>query len=566
MILRPRQQAFKKKCVAALKKKRNTIGIAPTGAGKTVMLSAVTGDFGDARSLVLQHRDELVEQNERTFRKVNPKARTSFYTADYKRWGGDGSATFSMIQTLARESNLRQMPAMDLVVIDEAHHAASDSYLKVVDHAKRLNPKVMVFGVTATPARGDSRNLRATFDNVADQITIGELIAAGHLVKPRCFVIDTGTREELGKVRKTPSDFDMSEVEAIMNKRPINDKIVEKWKELAGDRQTVVFASKVSHAEDLCAAFNEAGVPAVLIHGELAGQERKERLAAYDKGKYRVVVNVAVLTEGWDHQPTSCVVLARPCSFKSTMIQMVGRGLRTVDPERYPGVKKDDCIVIDFGYSLLTHRDIEQESTIANDAPPKECPSCAAAVPDAVGECPICGWEWPRLEDSGDSDDPAGEGSAPDLSEDLEDFVLTEIDLMKQSPFRWEDFFDARVTIANGLDAWVACVLFRGRWVAVGGSKETGVRIVADHAERVMCLAHADDFLREHGSSDGARKSKRWLRLPATDKQLDFLGLPPMAGMGMNRYRASCAIQWTIMERAIKNKLMRQAPREEIAA
>ena len=557
MILRPRQQKFTSACTRALKKKRNTLGIAPTGAGKTVMLSAIAGSFPDAHTLVLQHRDELVDQNERTYRKVNPGARTSFFTADYKRWGGEGVPTFSMIQTLSRGSNLATMPALDLVIIDEAHHSASDSYIKVIERARQLNPKVMLLGVTATPSRGDSRNLRASFDNVADQITLGELIRDGHLVKPRCFVIETGTRDELGNVRKLPSDFDMQEVEAIMNKRPINEKIVEKWREHAGNRQTVVFASTIHHAQDLMAAFVEAGVSCGMVTGDMPDGERSRALEAYDRGQLQVMFNVAVLTEGWDHQPTSCVVLARPCSFKSTMIQMIGRGLRTVDPERYPGARKDDCIVLDFGYSLLTHRDLEQTLRIETDAGPKTCPGCQATIPAASDECPICGYEWPRPEDSGDDDDRDG-GEAPEKEEiPLEDFVLTEIDLLAKSPFRWEDFYNGKVTVANALDAWAAVIHFRGRWVAVCGAGAVGVRVVVDSDDRLLAMSGADDFLREYGDDKTARKSKRWITSPPSDKQLQFLGLSPMAGVGLSRYRASCAITWKRMERSIKAKLLR---------
>src|SRR5690606_1092058 len=122
MILRPRQRAFREKCVKALDTRGNTLGIAPTGAGKTVMLSSVISAYPKARTVVLQHRDELVDQNERTFRRFAPGARTSFFTADYKKWGGEGVPTFAMIQTLARGNNLLTLPPVDLVAIDEAHH------------------------------------------------------------------------------------------------------------------------------------------------------------------------------------------------------------------------------------------------------------------------------------------------------------------------------------------------------------------------------------------------------------------------------------------------------------
>jgi superfamily II DNA or RNA helicase len=113
-------------------------------------------------------------------------------------------------------------------------------------------------------------------------------------------------------------------------------------------------------------------------------------------GDAQVVVNVAVLTEGYDYTPTSCVVLLRPSSYKSTFIQMVGRGLRTVDPEEFPGVIKTDCIVLDFGTASLMHGSMEQEVNLDGhlhdgEAPTKDCPDCGAIVPLACMECPLCG-------------------------------------------------------------------------------------------------------------------------------------------------------------------------------
>ena len=140
------------------------------------------------------------------------------------------------------------MPALDLLVIDEAHHAVADSYRRIIDRTLQRNPSAKIFGVTATPNRGDSKGLREVFDNVADQIRIGELIASGHLVPPRTFVIDVGVQDALRKVRRVAADFDMDEVDAIMNKSPVTDAVIRHWKEKAGDRQTVVFCSTVEHA------------------------------------------------------------------------------------------------------------------------------------------------------------------------------------------------------------------------------------------------------------------------------------------------------------------------------
>jgi DNA repair protein RadD len=555
MLLRERQKVFVDRASAALDERRNTVGIAPTGAGKTVMASATIARQiqGGGSALFIQHRDELVEQNYQTFRRVAPRIPTDFVTADRKRWERKG-VTFSMIQTLAREANLEQMPPVDLVAVDEAHHIVSDSYLKVIDRAKRLNPQVKIFGVTATPTRGDSRTLRTVFDNVGDQITLAELIREGYLVPPRAVVIDTGTREDLKQVRKLTTDFDMAAVEQIMNKRVVNDRVVQEWKERAADRRTVVFTSTVQHGVDVTEAFNRAGVNAVMVTGDMPDASRKAALDLFDAGEIQVVVNVAVLTEGWDCQPVSCVVLLRPCSYKGTMIQMIGRGLRKVDPERYPGIVKNDCLVMDFGYSIHIHRGIEQMVDVERQEGSKQCPQCSAHVPACVKTCAICGYEFEEADPGEDA--PPPENNETPTKGVLEDFVMTEVDLIEMSPFRWEALFDGVVMVANAINAWTMVIFYQGAWHALGAAEQTGVRRLAVSDSKIMALQSADEFLRAHGDEDTAQKSKRWLSSPPTEKQLQHLGLSPMAAIGINRYRASCMLQWRFSERIIRQRLM----------
>ena len=203
MRLRPRQKTFVERSVAALASRGNTLGVAPTGAGKTIMLSAVTGEMiGDgAKACVLAHRDELTAQNRAKFQRVVPGVATSVIDATEKSWGGQ--VAFAMVPTLARASNLADMPRLDLLVVDEAHHAVADSYRRIIDRVREANPDARIFGVTATPNRGDRKGLREVFDNVADQVRLGELISSGHLVPPRTFVIDVGVQDELRAVRKT---------------------------------------------------------------------------------------------------------------------------------------------------------------------------------------------------------------------------------------------------------------------------------------------------------------------------------------------------------------------------
>ena len=444
MLLRPRQKELVSKTVEALLTHGNTLAVAPTGSGKTYMLSAVLGELFEKKickglrpkACVLAHRDELTGQNEEKFRLVNPNLSTGIFNASEKSW--EGHVTFAMVQTLAREANLVHLPFLDALVIDEAHHARAESYMRIIEQARQGNPHLKLLGMTATPMRGDKKGLRPIFSNVADQITVKELIASGHLVPPKTFVMNVGVQEDLQQVRKVAQDFDMGAVANIMNKRPINDAVVKHWKEKAGHldathldatyRQTVVFCSTVEHAQDVTESFCEAGVKAATIWGDMTDTERQSTLEKYAHGTVQVVVNVSVLTEGWDHPPTSCVVLLRPSSHKSTLVQMIGRGLRIVDPQEHPGIIKEDCIVLDFGTSTLIHGSLEQEIQLdpkipPNEAPHKDCPECQAKVPISVKECPLCGyiWEFERFSE---------------LTETA-DFVMTEIDILKRSSFLW---------------------------------------------------------------------------------------------------------------------------------
>ena len=551
MLLRPRQKEFVERCLAALKVHGNALGVAPTGAGKTILFSEIIGrhiSSSGARTLVLAHRDELTSQNQEKFKRINPSIKTSTYDAKNKSW--DGQVTFAMVQTLSLPANLKTIPLIDFLVIDEAHHAVAATYKTIIDRALTLNPNCLVLGLTATPNRSDGKGLREVFSNVCDQISLGELIRSGHLVIPRTFVIDVGVKAQLSNVKELGSDFDMVAVDQIMNQRPINSAVVEQWMEKGENRQTVVFCSTVKHAEAVTEAFKEEGIKAEALTGQLKNNDRDRIISEYKSGLLQIIVNVQVLTEGFDHPPTSCVVLLRPCSAKSTMMQMVGRGLRIVNSDEHPGVIKSDCIILDFGTSSLMHGTLEQDISLDGVETDgltlsMNCPECEAEIPLSSVECPICGHSLRSDKKS----------NAPDLVSSVE---MMEINLLSRSSFEWVNLFeDHSAFISTGFNAWGGVFFHDGNWYALGGKKDSQPKILSI-GQHITGLAAADDWLNENETEDSAHKTSGWLSQEPTEKQISILPGEYKLDFNLTRYKASAHITFQVNKEKIRELIKLQ--------
>jgi superfamily II DNA or RNA helicase len=544
MIPRPYQADFVERSFSALRDKGNTLGVAPTGAGKTLMIAWLLEQLG-GQQLVLQHREELVYQNLEKFKRVVPHRTTSICGMGTKDMSGE--TIFGMIQTMARKSTLDHIPPLDVLMVDEAHHAVASSYQRVIEQAREQNPNCLIAGVTATPARGDRRGLRPIFDNVSVQILLKQLISLGFLVPYRTFIASLpGLADEIQNLEKTNSgEYDPDDIDTLMNTKARNDAVLREWERLARDRKTIVFCSTKNHARAVCATFRDHGVKAECIFGDTPEAKRKELLLQFDKGDLQVLFNVAVLTEGYDSQPVSCIMLLRPCSFKSTMIQMIGRGLRTVDPEEYPGVVKRDCLVLDFGESLKAHFDLEIKPQLEDLESTKVCDECEATVPSFVPECPICGYVF-SVQEPGEAPEPSGN---EDTEAEEADVVLTEVDIMNKSPFRWVDLFGSgKIMMANGFDTFVAACAPNGQedWVSLGKVKGQGIRHLAVGA-KPAAISAADDFMRLNEDNDSAKKTRRWMKDPATLKQIELLeqqGFNARGDFNIQKYQAACLLSF----------------------
>jgi superfamily II DNA or RNA helicase len=544
MIRRPYQEVLVEKAVSALSIHNNTLAVAPTGSGKTLMLSWLLEELG-GRQMILAHREELVNQNREKFHLINPKRTSSIYGLGTKDLSGE--TIFGMAQTLGRNREVEKLPKLDVLVVDECHHSRAETYLRIVQGIRDKNPDCKIAGFTATAARGDKRGLRPTFDNVCDIVYIQDLINLGFLVPPKTYIASLpGLAGEIEKIRKTSSgEYDMEEVDLLMNTQPINESIFREWYNLAGDRKAIVFCSTINHAQAVHSLFVQKGIKAECIFGDTPN--RSNILQGYDHGDTQVLFNVAVLTEGYDSPITSCIVLLRPCSFKSTVLQCIGRGLR-INPD---AIKKD-CLVLDFGETLkrMTSFDLvpRLEDEEKGEAPTKTCPQCGTIVPKGTALCPLCEHEWKRT----------GEGKEKEAA----DVVLTEIKIMEFSPFKWIDLFGSgKVMVACGFSAWVVCATAGGDWVSMGKLKGKGFQRLSI-GDKIPCLAQADDFMRKNEDSDAAKKTKRWLNDQATFRQLELLegvGWDAKGDMGLKKYQATCLLNFLWSKNKITEEVMKYA-------
>ena len=564
MLLRSRQQEFVDKCMVALANNDNTLGVAPTGAGKTIMLSAVIGEMHkqnpNLKACVLAHRDELTAQNEEKFKWFNPAISTSIVDSYGKSW--EGNVAFAMIQTLSRENNLKEMPPVDLLVIDEAHHVTAPSYKNVLDHARKINPELKVLGVTATPERGDKSSLGEVFNNCCDQIKIGELILTGNLVRPVTFAIDMGNVTEKLKALRTrgKGDYNDDEVASILDSEPLNSEVIRHWREKAGDRKTVVFCSNIAHARNVTNSFNTHGISTALITGEMNKEQRSLVFENMTQGAIQVIVNVAVLTEGWDYPPISCVVLLRQSSYKSTMVQMIGRGLRTIDPSIYPDIIKKNCVVLDFGISTMLHGSLDQMINLSSKNKGfKICPSCKKKIPKESEECPLCNADLVEQEQV--------EDKIRKTKRVLSSFEMAEIDLLERVNFPFTKL-DDETLLASGFNSWAYVHRKGDIWVAVGGRQDNGYSIndlangkviidiptrVIYQGEKLEAIAAANDFLSLYEKQETAMKTAKWRDEKPTERQLNIIPSSYKADVrSLTRGDASAIITYTKIEQKLK--------------
>ena len=333
---------------------RKTLLVLPTGCGKTVVFASVTENQvrRGRRVLIMAHRGELLSQAADKL-KVASGLDSVLEKAESSSLGSNASVTIGSVQSLAQEKRLARFPEDHFqdIIVDEAHHCLSESYQRVLEHFPNAN----ILGVTATPDRGDMKNLGEYFDSKAYEYTMPEAIRQGYLSPVKAQLIPLEL--DLGNVSISNGDYSAGEVGNALE--PYLNQIAQEMKKYCRHRKTVVFLPLIATSQKFCRMLNDLGFHATEVNGN--SDDRTQVLADFEAGKYDVLCNSMLLTEGWDCPAVDCIVVLRPTKVRSLYQQMVGRGMRL-----YPG--KENLLLLDFLWLTSRHDLCKPSALISKDA------------------------------------------------------------------------------------------------------------------------------------------------------------------------------------------------------
>ena len=318
-----------------------TLLVLPTGTGKTIVFASVAADqvrAGD-RVLILAHRGELLEQAADKLRRATGLG-SAVEKAGSTCLGSWFNVVVGSVQTLQRTARLERFPRdyFGTIIIDEAHHAITDGYRRILDYFESAK----VLGVTATPDRGDMRNLGEVFDSLAFEYKLTDAIKEGYLCKIMAQTVPL--QLDITSVTLSGGDYAVADLGTALD--PYLEQIAAEMAVRCKDRKTVVFLPLIKTSQKFRDLLNTYGFRAAEVNGQ--SDDRRQVLADFDAGKYNVLCNSMLLTEGWDCPSVDCVVVLRPTKVRSLYSQMVGRGTRLS-----PG--KTDLLLLDFLWMTDRH-------------------------------------------------------------------------------------------------------------------------------------------------------------------------------------------------------------------
>ena len=380
--------------------------VIPTAGGKTPVMATICKDAvgrWNGRVLILAHVKELLDQTVARVHDVAPEMwmKIGVYSAGLKSRDTEHPIIVAGIQSVYKRAC--DLGSFDLVLVDEAHMIPADGdgmYRSLLADMRVINPLVRVIGLTATPFRMKSGMICAPenfLNAVCYEVGVKELIRDGYLCG---LVTKSGKRKaDMSGLHVRAGEFIASETEALMDQDELVASACAEIVEYTRYRRTcLVFASGVKHGHHLAEILRaKAGCAEVgEVYGNTLTFERDRTLADFRAGKLKYLVNMNVLTTGFDAPNIDCVALVRPTMSPGLYYQMVGRGFRL-------HLDKHDCLVLDFGGNVLRHGPVDQIKVQTarggnGEAPAKECPECHSVIAAGYATCPDCGYEFPPPE------------------------------------------------------------------------------------------------------------------------------------------------------------------------
>ena len=418
MQLRPYQAQAKDAVLSEWNKGyRKTLLVLPTGTGKTVVFSKVVENQVNqgGRALILAHRGELLTQAaDKLCAACGMEC--ALEKAEFTSLGSPLRITVGSVQSLAQPKRLERFPHdyFTDIVVDEAHHCLSDSYQRVLEHF----PDANILGVTATPDRGDMKNLGQYFDSKAFEYTMPQAIKEKYLCPIKAQMIPLEL--DISGVKVTNGDFSSGDIGNALE--PYLEQIAREMTHYCDGRKTVVFLPLVHISQKFTDILNTYGLRAAEVNGNSA--DRAEILRDFENGRYDVLCNSMLLTEGWDCPSVDCVVVLRPTKARSLYQQMVGRGMRL-----HPG--KDHLLLLDFLWLSERHDLCRPSALVSKDTD----------IAQKIDE---------RLKDSGEEFDliEAEEQAERDVLAEREEALAKELAIMRQRKRKLVDPLQYALSIA----------------------------------------------------------------------------------------------------------------------
>jgi superfamily II DNA or RNA helicase len=469
----------------------------PTGTGKTIIFALLTKEW-NRRTLVLAHTEELIKQAVEKFRIVWPEVDIGIVKAELDEV--DKSVVVASVQTACRNRRLQKLTEQNfgLMIIDEAHHAAAPSYEKVIKELGFLSDdsEKLLIGVTATPKRGDGVGLSSIFQEITFERSMSTMIRGGYLsylIGKQIF-----TKIDISSIGLQHGDFVQSDLAKVVNIPSRNRLIVDNYKINAADRKkTLAFCVNIQHAKDLAEIFNISGISSSPIYGALDEEERSKILDDFSNGKYKVLTNCQLLTEGFDEPQIDCVIMGRPTASSALFTQMIGRGTRT-----FP--TKNNCLVLDFTDNSSRHKICTSQNTLDG----------SVASLDHSGETLVN--EISRIVDEDKIVDSRYVSAVRVMEEKIQN-----IDFFNTAAFAWTPVGSHwHLRLNDGIDVWVRKVINGYCTTVEQGDKIiqlSKIELPLDYA-----LGVAEEWSRKRDNKL-ARRDAPWRSQPASQKQLEVL-------------------------------------------